>query len=135
MVPLKMSEKKKKILLLVEDNAVLASMYKAAFEREGSIEVIFAYDGDSAIRLAADAVNKPDLMLLDILMPGIDGMTVLKTLRDLPETKDLKIVILTVLANPEVKDQAMRLGALDYVVKSDLKLSDIVEKIKGYIST
>lgn len=126
-----MANDKKRVLLLVEDNAVLASMYKAAFEQIESIEVIFAHDGDSAIKLAA--ASKPDLMLLDILMPGIDGMTVLKTIRDIPEIKDLKIVILTVLANAEIKEQAVRLGVLDYVVKSDLKLSEIVEKVKKYL--
>lgn len=127
-----MPETTKKVLLLVEDNAVLAALYKQAFQQEGGIEVIFAYDGDSAVKLAVK--RQPDLMLLDILMPGIDGLTVLKTLRELPETVNTKIIILTVLSNAELKDQARSLGVIDYIVKSDFPLPEIVKKVKQHLN-
>ncbi|MEK7560435.1 MAG: response regulator [Patescibacteria group bacterium] len=116
----------KKLLLLIEDNPLLIGMYKAAFEKAG-IDVLLAHDGEKGLTLAKE--QTPDLIVLDLLMPGMDGLEILKRLRDDPTTKELKIVVLTIVARAEAEEHARRLGVLDYLVKSELKLHEIVERI------
>lgn len=119
----------KKLLLLIEDNPLLTSMYQAALEKAG-FEVVFAHDGESGLSLIHE--KKPDAIILDILMPGIDGFTVLKDLRDNKETKDIKVIVLTVLTKKEDIEKARKMGVVDYLIKSELTLAEIVEKIKSH---
>jgi len=117
---------KKKLLLLIEDNPLLTGMYKIAFEKRG-VELSIAHDGESGLKLAKD--EKPDAILLDLLMPGMDGYEVLEKVRKDKEISDIKVVILTVLSDEEHKKKAKDLGANDYLVKSELELHEIVDKV------
>jgi len=118
-------------LLLIEDNPILNSMYKAAFEKKG-FSVFFAHHGEKGLEIAKE--KKPDLIVLDLLMPGMNGFEVLAALKADPATKDIKVIVLTVVNKPESKEKAKALGAVDYLIKSDLDLSEIVELVTSHLS-
>ena len=114
-------------ILLVEDDAALRDIYSTRFLAEG-YEVVTAADGEQALTTAVR--EKPNLILLDIMMPKISGFDVLDILRTTPETKDCKIVLMTALSQPSDIDKGKSLGADDYLVKSQVTLTDVVEKVK-----
>lgn len=121
----------KKILLLIEDNPLLVGLYKSAFEKKG-FDVFIAHDGKLGLQLAK--TTKPELVLLDILMPGMDGLEVLKELKDDPETKKIKVIVLTVVSDQKSQDIAKDLGVLDYLLKPELELKEIVERVSLYVT-
>ena len=121
----------KKILLLIEDNPLLNGLYREAFEKAG-LEVIFAFDALSGIELAKK--NHPNLILLDLLMPGGDGFGVMKEVGKDPSLKNTKIVVLTVVTKDEDKNKAKELGAIDYLIKSDMKLDQIVKRVLAHLN-
>ena len=118
----------KKILLIIEDNPLLTGMYQVAFEKAG-FEVLVAHEGDAGLKLAEE--KKPDIVTLDLLMPGMSGFEVLEKLKAGDSTKNIKVAVLTALADKEHKEKATRLGADDYLIKSDLTLAQIVDTIKS----
>lgn len=120
---------KKKVLLIVEDNPLLAEMYKAAFER-ADIEVSVANNGKDGLALIKK--EKPNLVLLDILMPEISGLEVLKELKK-SGIKGIKVIVLTILSDEETRQKAEEFGIADYLIKSDLDLSEIVERVKKHL--
>jgi len=117
---------KRYVLLLIEDNPLLVGMYKTALEKKG-LEVLFAHDGKTGIQIAKK--QKPEIVLLDLLMPGIDGFEVLKRLKKGKTTRKIKVIILTVVKDKQSQEKAKKLGALDYLIKSDLKLQEIVKRV------
>lgn len=119
-----------KKILIAEDEDVLLNVLKDRFEAEGW-EVSTAKDGEETVV----SINKfkPNLVLLDLLMPKKDGFEVLKEIRSNPEFKDLPIIIvLSNLGSDEDIKKAMALGANDYFVKTQHPMSEIVEKVKKY---
>lgn len=114
-------------LLLVEDDQQLASAYRTRLEAEG-FAVEHCADGNEA--LATAKIYQPDLILLDVMMPGISGFDVLDILRNTPETKHIKIIILTALGLPSDRSKALSLGADDYLVKSQAVVADVVRRIR-----
>lgn len=123
-----MEEGKIKILL-AEDDLQLIDMYKKKFELEG-FEVTLAEDGEKANRLIKDPEYKPDIILLDIMMPKINGIEVLKEIRENDETKDYLVVILTNLGNETTAEEIYRYGATDYIVKAETTPIQVAEKVK-----
>jgi DNA-binding response OmpR family regulator len=121
-----MSDKKTKILL-VEDDPFLLSMYTTKFELEG-FEVVTAEDGEKGLKLANK--DKADIILLDILLPKMDGFEVLKELKKNPETKDIPVILLTNLSQRDDVEQGLSMGAADYLIKAHFMPSEVVEKIK-----
>jgi DNA-binding response OmpR family regulator len=121
-----MTENKKKILL-VEDDQTLSESYAQRFNAEG-FEVKKVSNGEEA--LSATLEFKPDAILLDIMMPKVDGLDVLDILRNTPETANIEIIVLSALSQQEDKDKARALGVDDYLVKSQVVLADVVEKVK-----
>lgn len=117
----------KKKVLIVEDEAFLAEMYHTKFKELG-YQVLVATDGKHGLEIMHK--EKPDLTLLDIIMPYLDGYEVLKAVRKDPFIKDLLIVVLSNLGQEEEIIKGMQLGADDYLVKSDLTPSQLVEKIE-----
>ncbi|MFA5954340.1 MAG: response regulator [Patescibacteria group bacterium] len=117
-----------KKILIIEDEAFLAEMYDTKF-RDLGYTVILGHDGMQGVQLMKK--ERPDLVLLDIIMPGVDGYEVLKMVRKDPETKDLLIVVLSNLGQEEEITKGLQLGADDYLVKSDLTPSQLVEKIES----
>jgi len=122
---------KKNILLLIEDNPLLTGMYKTAFEKKG-IEVLVAHDGESGLSMVKE--RKPNLVLLDMLMPGIDGLTVLEQIKKDPRTAHTVVIMLTVVQDEEKQNRARELGATDYLMKPDLELHEIVERVFRHLA-
>ncbi len=117
-------------ILLVEDDIGLATVYKARLEAEG-FEVFHCDNGETAL---SDAIKvKPDLIILDVMMPKISGFDVLDILRNTPETKDVKVVMLTALSQPKDMERAKALGADDYLVKSQVVIADVIERIRHHL--
>lgn len=122
-------EARKKILL-VEDDEVLASVYRARLEME-DFEVMEVNDGEQA--LTAALRYRPDLMILDAMMPKISGFDVLDILRNTPETMNLQIIMLTALSQESDRERAEKLGVDEYLVKSQVMISDVIEKVREHL--
>jgi two-component system sensor histidine kinase ChiS len=120
----------KKKILLVEDDLALSGVYKSRLEMEG-FEVRDVNNGENA--LVSTIEFKPDLILLDAMMPKISGFDVLDILRNHEETKDVKVIMLTALSQPKDKERAESLGVNDYLVKSQVVIGDVVERIKHHL--
>jgi two-component system phosphate regulon response regulator PhoB len=125
-----MDNQKQKKILLVEDDDSLASVYQMRLEAEGFI-VKRAANGEEA--LAAAVAFFPDLVLLDVMMPKVSGFDVLDIMRNTPETANLKVIMLTALSQESDKQKAKDLGVDDYLVKSQVVISDVVQKVKERI--
>jgi DNA-binding response OmpR family regulator len=123
-----MSDKKK--ILLVEDDTALARVYRSRLELEG-FEVNEVNNGEQALTAAMSF--KPDLILLDAMMPKISGFDVLDILRNTPETTNIRVIMLTALSQPKDKERAEQLGVDDYLVKSQVVISDVVLRIKHHL--
>ncbi|HUQ85527.1 MAG TPA: response regulator [Candidatus Limnocylindrales bacterium] len=118
----------KKKILLVEDDATLSEMYQKKFSVEG-FNILAASTGGEGFQLALQ--TRPDLILLDILLPGMDGMTVLKKLRDDPWGKDVPIIMLTNLnADDNILKGVIESRPAYYLMKSNSDPSGVVEKVK-----
>ncbi|MCL1929718.1 response regulator [Candidatus Saccharibacteria bacterium] len=121
-----MADAKKKILI-VEDDLALAQVYKSRLELEGFM-VQHAPDGEKALTAAVEF--KPDLILLDIMMPKINGFDALDILRNTPQLKDVYVIILTALSQQKDMERAQSLGADEYLVKSQVVIGDVVARVK-----
>jgi len=118
-------------ILLVEDDEGLAAVYVARLEAEGFI-IKHVPNGEDALSSAIEF--KPDLVLLDVMMPKISGFDVLDILRNTPETTNMRIIMLTALSQPKDKQRAEELGVDDYLVKSQVVIADVVERIKYHLA-
>lgn len=117
----------KKRILLVEDDQTLADVYVSRLQLEG-FNVRHVLNGEEA--LSAAVSFKPDLIVLDVMMPKISGFDVLDIIRNTPETMNARVIILTALSQEKDKETAKKLGADDYLVKSQVVIGDVVERIK-----
>lgn len=120
----------KKKILLVEDDAALANVYKTRLEMEG-FDVNRVGNGEEALTAAIQ--YRPDLIVLDVMMPKINGFDVLDLLRTRPETASMRVIMLTALSQAKDKERAEKLGADDYLVKSQVVISDVVARIKHHL--
>lgn len=119
-----------KKILLVEDDDALAAVYQTRLQAEG-FDIRRAPNGEDA--LAAAVEYKPDLVLLDVMMAKVSGFDVLDILRNTPETSNVKIVMLTALSQDQDKERAQSLGVDDYLVKSQVVIADVVDRIKHHL--
>jgi len=117
-------------ILLVEDDDALASVYMVRLQAEG-FTVSRAINGEEALAAARD--EHPDIILLDAMMPKVSGFDVLDILRNTPETANLKVIMLTALSQDSDKQRAQMLGVDDYLVKSQVVISDVVDKVKHHL--
>lgn len=122
----------RKKILLVEDDEGLAQVYTSRFDIEG-FEVKRVPNGEDA--LAAAQEFKPDLILLDIMMPKVNGFDVLDILRNTPETTNVKIIMLTALSQEADRKKAEEMGVDDYLVKSQVVIADVVDRVKLHLGT
>lgn len=118
-------------VLLVEDDLSLMKIYSNKLKISG-FDVSLATTGDEGLRKAK--VDQPNIVLLDLILPGIDGFLVLEELKKDPLTENIPVVILSNLGQPTDIERGKRLGAIDYLVKSDVSLLDLVAKVKKYIT-
>lgn len=125
-----MPQNKKKILL-IEDDSFLISMYATKFELE-NFKVVAAEDGEKGLNLAAK--EKPDIILLDILLPKMNGFEVLKELKNNKETNQIPVILLTNLSQKNEIEQGLALGAQDYLIKAHFMPSEVMDKIKKVLN-
>lgn len=118
------------VLLLIEDDPLIDKMYQAKFTKEG-FNVLVAKDGVEGLDLALE--SRPDIVILDIMMPRLSGIDLLEKLRADPKGKDIPVVILTNLAEKEEEERARKLGVEEYLVKANVTPGAIVDKIKKYL--
>ncbi len=119
---------KKFTILLIEDEEMLSDMYETKFVKDG-YQVKKALDGEQGLTMASEGV-KPDIILLDIIMPKLDGFSVLKNLKENPSTKNIPVILLTNLGQDEDIKKGQELGSAGYLVKANLTPAQVVEKIK-----
>jgi DNA-binding response OmpR family regulator len=117
-----------KKILIVEDDKFLSSALRVKLTKSG-FEVKNASDGEEALRIVAEF--SPDLILLDLVMPVKDGFAVLEELKAHETWKQIPVIIASNLGQKEDIERGMKLGATDYVVKSDLSLDTLIEKINS----
>src|SRR4051812_28756189 len=117
-------------ILLVEDDDALANVYQMRLQTEG-FDVRRVANGEDA--LAAAISYKPDLILLDVMMPKVSGFDVLDIIRNTPETANLKVIMLTALSQESDKERAESLGADDFMVKSQVVIADVVDRIRHHL--
>ena len=119
----------KKKILVVDDEPQLAGFVKMRLEAN-NFEVAVASDGRDGLKKGSE--NKPDLIILDILMPNLDGFSMLAKLREDEETKSLPVIILTAKDTPDSVAKALKLGANDYIVKP-FEARILLEKIRKLV--
>ncbi len=121
----------KKRVLLVEDDDALAGAYTSRLTAEG-FEVRRVSNGEEGLSAAKEF--KPDLIILDAMMPKVSGFDVLDILRNTPETANIRIIMLSALSQESDQKRAKDLGADDYLVKSQVMMSDVVARIKSNLN-
>ena len=118
------------LVLLAEDDSFLANIYKTKFEMEG-FKIIHAENGEKALEEAKK--KKPSIVLLDILMPKMDGFSVLEELKKDKDLKDIPVILLTNLGQKDDVDKGLAMGANDYLIKAHFKPSEVVAKVKAIL--
>jgi len=121
------TEENQKHVLIVEDDVFLSGIYKKKFEVEG-FKVSVAENGEKGL---ADAKKKkPDIILLDILLPKLDGFAVLKAIKADDGAKDIPVILLTNLGQKDDVEKGVEMGAEDYLIKIHFKPSEVVDKVR-----
>jgi DNA-binding response OmpR family regulator len=115
-------------ILIIDDEPALLSVLTDEFTQQG-FEVITAKNGEDGLKLALK--NQPDLVLLDIIMPVMDGITMLYKLREDERGKNIKVILLTNLSDPEKVTKSITQIANGYIVKSDWKIKDVVKEVNN----
>jgi len=126
------SNNQRKRILLVEDDTFLAGMYVSKLKL-ADFEVKLADNGEDGLNLAKKEL--PNLILLDILLPRMDGFEVIKRLKKDPMTAKIPIILLTNLGQKKDVDQGMALGAKDYLIKAHFMPSEVIAKIKKILKS
>ncbi len=124
-------QREKPHILLVEDDEFLADIYKRKFEME-HFKVSRAENGEDGLQQVRK--KKPDIVLLDVLLPIMDGFTVLEQLKKDKKTKDIPVVMLTNLGQREDVEKGFALGATDYLIKAHFKPSETVAKVREILA-
>ncbi len=120
----------KKILVVEDDMNLLKAITTAL--KDAGFNVISSEDGESGLSLVKS--ENPDVVLLDIVLPKIDGFSVLKKMKKGKDTKDIPVILLTNLAHEKDMEKGLRLGAENYLVKAHFGLSEVVENVKSVLS-
>lgn len=116
-----------KKILIVENEEDLSEALSAVLTQEG-FEVIVAEDGESGFHAALE--HKPDMIILDLMLPKMDGLTVLKKLREDSWGCDVSVIVMTAFDDPEKVVKVARYGVSDYIVKTNITLAKVVEKVR-----
>lgn len=119
-------------ILLVEDDISLRDVYYARLQAEG-FELAVASNGEEA--LAAAVKERPDLIVLDVMMPRISGFDVLDIIRTTPEIAHTRVIMMTALGSPEDRERGEKLGVDKYLVKSQVTLEDVVATLKKVLES
>ncbi len=117
-------------VLFVEDDPTVAQMYRLKLELDG-YQVIMAKDGEEGLRLASEV--DPDIVFLDIRLPKVDGFAVLEGLRSYDRTRNVPVVILSNYGEQELVERGLRLGALEYLIKSQTTPANLSRGVEGWL--
>lgn len=119
-----------KKILIIEDELVVARMYEKLFTF-GKYDAVVAIGGKEGLKQAAK--SQPALILLDILMPVMNGLEVLEKLKKDPKTKSIPVVMLTNVGEEEIIGEAHNLGAAGYIIKSDFEPTKLLKIVESYL--
>ncbi len=122
-----MAETKKRKILIIEDDKFLRDLITQKLRKEG-FNVIEAVDGEHGLKKVKD--ENPDLILLDLILPGIDGFTALIEMKKDPGLALIPVIILSNLGQKDDIEKGLKLGAIDYLIKAHFTPGEIIEKIK-----
>lgn len=125
-----MTEEKKGNLLVVEDDEFISAIYSKKLSLEG-YSVRLAENGEKALAMMRE--ERPDLVLLDIIMPIKDGFETLREMRADEKLRDIRVVVLSNLSEDKEMSQTRELGAIDYLVKANIAVSDLSAKVEEYL--
>ena len=123
----------KKTILIVEDDVFLSDMYQTKFIESG-YDVKVAQDGQQGLSMLEEGL-RPDIVLLDIVMPRMDGIEMLTAVKKEEKLKNIPIVLLTNLGQESDITRGMELGALDYFIKAHFTPSEVVKKVEALFIT
>jgi len=116
-----------KKILIVEDDKFLRELISQKLVREG-YDIAEAIDGEKGIKAARE--EKPDLILLDLILPGIDGFEVLTKIKEDPKVAQIPVIILSNLGQKDDIERGLKMGAIDYLIKAHFTPGEIIEKVK-----
>jgi DNA-binding response OmpR family regulator len=120
-----------KTILLIEDEPLLGNLLKQRLEKE-NLQVALERDGQAALDYLA--TNKPDLILLDIILPKLSGFELMEKIRSNPNLQQSPIVIISNLGQESDVEKGKALGAIGYFVKAQLSIEDLVSRVKGFLT-
>ena len=118
-----------KKILIIEDEEILVEMYKSKLEAN-NFEVISAFSSEEGIKILRK--EKPDLIILDILLPEENGITFLEKIKKIKIVSDIRIIVFSNYDDPETREKAFRLGVEDYLIKTQFTPREFLEKVKEY---
>lgn len=127
-----MEQSDKKKIMIVEDDSFVMDIYQTKLTQSG-FDVVLAVNGLEAMKKLEKEKNLPDMILLDIIMPYMDGLEFLKKIKEDERLKKIVVILLTNLSQKEEIDEGMRLGAADYLIKSHFTPSEVLEKISNHL--
>lgn len=119
-------------IVIIEDEPQLQQKLSAAF-REAGFTVDNAYDGERGVALVVD--KKPGVVLLDLVLPRMDGFSVLRELKEDPITKDIPVIVLSIIEAPDTAEYALQLGASAYLAKQDYEPKSVVRKVESVLES
>ena len=125
-----MTTTKKIKILVVEDETFLVKIYNMKLKKEG-YDVTIATDGEQAVKLAEEI--KPDLILLDLILPKLNGFEALEKIKAIASIKNTPVVVLSNLGQDDDIKKAKSLGAVDYLIKANFSIQDVVQKIRDVV--
>ncbi len=117
-------------ILLVEDEAGLSNLLRQRLEKDG-FKVVLARDGEEALKILKTA--KPDLILLDVILPKISGFELMEKLKEEPEFQKAPIIIISNLGQESDMEKGQTLGAVGYFVKAKMSVEELVDKVKEFL--
>ena len=116
-------------VFMAEDDSLLVRVYEKIFT-SGGYEIVFGIDGDETIKKLKEMEVKPDIIFLDVMMPQKDGFEVIEEIKKDSKLKEIPIIFLTNIYEPEDEKRGKKLGAVEYLVKSQYMPTEIVNKVK-----
>jgi len=121
-----------KVLLIIEDDPLIVKIYSTRLKADG-FEVFSAENGEDGIALIEE--KKPDVIVLDVMMPRVDGFGVLEAIARQGDAKKIPVLVYSNLASEEEIARAKAMGATEFIVKADISPTEMVAKIKGYLGS
>lgn len=115
-------------ILIVEDDKFLRELLESKLRKEKDFTIVTAKDGEEGLQKARE--EDPDLIILDLILPGLNGFEVLEKIKSSTAIADIKVIVLSNLGQKEDIDRAMKLGAEDYLIKAHFTLEEIIKKIR-----